>query len=436
MLPNGLRVVAVEHHRRPVVVIRLVLPRGALSDPPGNAGATHLAVSLASDLHETTPWGEKIVGEKPFRWQVLEAGGVASFEVGQDFSAIGISGWAGDARTYLDLIADAVTRPRHGSESFRGRRDALLDDLEDLESSDPEALERVLAEAAFGTGHPYARSVVGTAGSLGALGLEDVVAQQERVLVPRGATLLVVGDVRPEQVLTAARAAFARWTAETLAPVPSAPPGVLAAGREGVGFLRRLPASTLVVCASRPLAGVRESQAVHDVLAALLGEGSGSRLAEALRERNGLTYGASAAIVRRRHARAFLACSPVAADRGELGVRIFRETLEAARRAPPIVEELERAKAVLIAELESAHDDAFGSAHLWLEATTTGAGRPRLEEERAEIERVSAEAVQRLARDVLRPEALRWIVSGDPRAAGRAVEANHLGRLQPLLPQR
>lgn len=431
-LPNGLRVVAVEHRRRPVVVIRLVLPRGALADPPGDAGATYLAVALASDFHERSPWGDRLVEEKSFRGQVAEEGGAATFEVEHDYSVVGISGYARDARRYLGLIADAVSRPRRGSESFAARRNVLLDAIEDRESSDPDALLEVLGEAAFGAGHPYARPVIGTASSLEPLGLEDVIAQQDRVLVPRGATLLVVGDLAADQALAAARAAFARWNAETPAPPPGAPPCAAPGVHPDVGFLRRRPASTLVVCASRPLAGVGESQAVHDVLAALLGQGTQSRLADALRERNGLTYGASASVVQRRFARAFLACSPIAADRGELGVRVFRETLEAARTTRPSAHELERAKAVRVATLEAMQEDAFGSAAAWLRAIATGSGHPRPELERAEIERVTAEGVQRLAREVLRPETLRWIVSGDPRAAARAVEANRLGRLQAL----
>jgi hypothetical protein len=37
-----------------------------------------------------------------------------------------------------------------------------------------------------------------------------------------------------------------------------------------------------------------------------------------------------------------------------------------------------------------------------------------------------------MAATVLRPETLRWVLSGDPPAAARAVQASHLGKLVSL----
>jgi zinc protease len=429
MLPNGLRIVVVEHHRRPVVLVRLVLPRGALADPRSSLGATHLGVQIASDFHERSERGEDLVGERSFRRQVTELGGSTGFWVDPDHSVVGISGYAQDAGKYLDMLGDAVTWPRRGAESFASRREALLAAVEDLESVDPEALSRVLAEAAFGPGHPYARPVLGTAATLEPLGLEDAVAQQEVVFVPRGATLLVVGDVGAERIFGQARAAFSRWRRRSPEPpLPIAGAGPPAAAE--VVLLRRQPASTLVACASRPLADVPGADAALDVLAAWLGEGSASRLAAVLRDGGGLTYEASAAVVRRRHARAFLACSALAADRAEAGVRLFRETLESARASPPTAAELERARSVLLARLEAAGDDAAGSADLWLEAIALGRPGPLLDREREALARVTASEVHQVARAVLRPDRIRWVFSGDPRVAAAAVGANRLGPLR------
>jgi zinc protease len=187
-----------------------------------------------------------------------------------------------------------------------------------------------------------------------------------------------------------------------------------------------------VVCATRPRAERRAADATLDLLAAVLGQGTQSRLSAALRDGSGLTYGAEAEIVKRRYARALLACSRLRADRAGEGIRLFREVLASARTTPPSREELERAKAIRLAELDAAYDDAAGIAEVWEEAIAQGRGHPRLDEERAELQSVTAEAVQALAQQVLRPETIRWILSGDPRAATAAVEANQLGTLRPF----
>jgi zinc protease len=430
-LASGLRVVVVESHARALVHLRLLFPRGSVSDPPRLAGVTWLAVHLAADYHERPERGENLAWEKSFRRQVGELGGYVTTSVQPDFSSLGVSGYSQDLGKYLGLLGEAVREPRHGPESYSGRRNVLLDWIEDLETSDPAALERVVVEAAFGADHPYSRSVIGTRESLGPLGLEDVVAHQEGVLSPEGATLLVVGDVSAARVLGEVKTAFAGWAREAL-PAVTVPPPAVPAGVQEVAFLRRMPASTLVACVTRPLPDVAGSEAAVEVLAAALGEGMGSRLSLALREAPGLTYTAGAAVVRRRAASALVACAPIAADRAEEGLRLFRATLDGLRAAPLGEAELRRAKALRQASREEAADDLGRAADAWIEAIALRGGAPRLEQERAELERVTAEQVRRVAATVLRPDGLRWVLSGDPAVAARAVQANRLGRLVAL----
>lgn len=430
VLPNGLRVVVVEHHRRPVVVVHLAFPQGALGDLPGSTGASWLALQLATDFHELTDDGRRDVEERSLRRRFVDLGATLGAEVDADGSALAVTGYARDVGRYLDLLAGAVRRPRRGADSFERRRDALLDAIEDLESSDPEALERVVEETAFGAGHPYARSVIGTKSSMEALGLEDVVARQDQVLVARGATLIVVGDVRAEEVLRAAGAAFGGWGGAA-PPVPRVA-AALPAARPEVSFLERKPASTLLVCATRPLGDLRGGDAVLDVLAAALGGGLRSRLGEALREQAGLTYVATAGIVRRRQGRAFVACAPLDAARADAGVALFRSTLEGLRTRPIAGEELERARAIRLAALDAAREDTLGLASAWAEAVAIGRARPIPDEERRALEAVTAADVRRAADALLRPGALRWIASGERATAQRAARVNGLGPLREL----
>ena len=427
-LASGLRVVVIEHHRRPVLGVYLVLPTGSASDPPGSAGATRLALLVAGDLHERSSTGEELVDEKSFRRQVADLGGAAALVTAPDASLIAFDGYPQDAGAYFRLLADALSRPRHGEQSFTERRNQTLDALEDVEAADPEALQRAIREAAFGGGQPYARSELGTVRDLSRLGLEDVIARQRALLVPEGATLLVVGDVRTDRVLAEAGAAFRRWVGS--GPRLSRDRMVRPPQPSAVTFIRRQPASTLMACAARDLADVQASDAELQVLAAVLGGGARSRLMLSLREAEGLTYTASAELVRYRSARAFLACAPLAGARAEEGVRLFRQALEKLRSSPPDQDELARARALLDAEREAALEDAGGLGRLWVEALARGLRAPQFEPERAALERVTPADVQRAARSVLRPGAVQWILSGDTVAAGSAARANGLGPLR------
>lgn len=134
-------------------------------------------------------------------------------------------------------------------------------------------------------------------------------------------------------------------------------------------------------------------------------------------------------MLRQRAARALVVCAPLAAARAGEGLRAFRATLEALRGGAPTPEELRRAKALRLAALDGTQEDVDGEAAAWTEALALGLRAPRRAEEAAEIERTTAEEVRRIAAAALRPDAIRWIFSGDPAVAARAVRENGLGRL-------
>jgi len=435
-LDTGLRIVVVEHHARPVATVNLILAHGALSDPPDNAGLTYMAVTLASDFYESMGVNDIQADEQSFRRRVADLGGAATFEVESDFSAVQIAGYASDTAAYLKMIAGAVRNPRHGAGSFRARRDAALDAFESIESEDPRALQRWIAQSAFGPDHPYARSLFGTAESLNTVELQEVMEHQNVIFVPTGATLLVVGDVRPAAVLAAAKTSFGNWQGyKDASPMPSVSPPSLPRGAGEVAYFERRSASTLFTCLTRPLPEVAGADPALRVLTGILGKGMGSRLGRALREENGLTYGAWAEIVRRRQASALIACSALQGEKGEQGLRLFRGALTSLHDAPPTDDEVRRAKALQIAELESAWDDTGSITRTWLEALTLGSGVPHPEQERAALEKVTASDVQKLARTLLRPKTVRWMVSGDKSLATRAVEASGFGKLRPFVPK-
>src|SRR5258708_11675100 len=274
-------------------------------------------------------------------------------------------------------MEEGVRKVRHGARSFLARRAAALDAFEEIESEDPEALRQKLAQAAFGSDHPYARSIIGTTQSLNDLELQEVMDHQHLVFATAGATLLVVGDVKPGPVIAASETMFENWEGGN-APVPAVPPPALPRNPREIAFLDRHTASTLLTCATRPLPEVAGTNAALRVLVAVLGQGVESRLNLVLRENNGLTYGAYAEIVRRRQASALIACSPLQGSRADLGVRLFRGVLEGMRVTPATDDELRRAQAALLSELASALEDRNRGTHKWRDTHRLGDRTPRM----------------------------------------------------------
>lgn len=195
-LRSGLTVVAVPHPR-PLVRLRLVFPSGSSSDSAERAGATWFSLALLGSMHDVTKSdGTPDFDEEPLRKQVFEMGASFRYDVTPDASWVGIEGYAKDTRRYLEILSEAVRHPRHGEGPFLGLLDGARDAVDEEQLSDTSVLERHVMRLAFGD--EGAGTAQGTGESLSRLGLEEIIDRQKQLVQPKGATLLVVGNVEAQ----------------------------------------------------------------------------------------------------------------------------------------------------------------------------------------------------------------------------------------------
>jgi zinc protease len=426
VLPNGLKVVVVEHARRPLVRVRLVLPHGGSVDEELlESGQTALAMRLLGDGYELDQNGKELFHEKSLARQVGEAGGALSFNTTHDLSWMGIDGYAVDLPRYLELVADGVRKPRAGAEAFGARRDGMLDALEDREGDDPTLFYDLLRQAAFGPEHSYGRPSYGVVDGLNVFGVEDVVVRQRKLLTPGGAVLLIVGAVKAEEAFALARETVGKWVTPR-APLPAAVVTPVSLAPSSAVLIPRKPARTTQLCLARPLSDVKASDAAVELLAAILGD---QRLYQELRELRGLTYSTSAELWRVRHARALLACTAVRGKATEEGLKIIQTVLGKLRSAPPTVDEVNRARAQLRTRLRATHEDLNSISAAWLHALELGR-TVSAQRDLAELDAVTPAQLHQLARQVLAPDHLQWVFVGEPEQVEAAARKNGLRSLQ------
>lgn len=424
-LLNGLRVVVVPHHARPMVKIRLFLPSGAAADPEDRTGVTYFATAALLDTHDRKNSLGDLAdpSEKSARQLILDLGAAPHFDVTEDRASLGVDGFSVDTDRYLQKLYNVIRESRHGEESFSARIQAVSDMLEELDLTDHAVLEAYLAGLAFGDGHPYARPIYGTAETVWRLGIDDVQDRQAALLVPKGSTLLVVGDVDPAAVLQTATRLFGAWRAQPRAVPPVRAPSV--SPRRSVTFIPRSPAKTTVVCAGRPLTDITAPSPTLSVLARVLSR----RLDAELRERRGLTYDARATLLELQRGRALVACSRLDASEISMGLGFFLDTLGRLATSPISREELDAAKATLIAENEASTDELDGAVRVWAEAIARDTP-VSLSGRTAGLRAVTGAELQALATKVMRLPVFQMVVSGDRAQVEPAVRANKLGALR------
>jgi len=78
----------------------------------------------------------------------------------------------------------------------------------------------------------------------------------------------------------------------------------------------------------------------------------------------------------------------------------------------------------------------LNSTRTWLRAITLGNGTPRIEQERAALERVTAKDVLRIARAIFKPKTNQVGSIGRSKDRHQAVESSGPGKLKPFIPGR
>jgi zinc protease len=287
-LSSGVEVRVVREAGTGLFAAHLLVPGGARAVPAEKAG---LAPVLARLL--VSGGGGRSAPE--FADAVRTLGAEIEAQATRGFLDLGVKGLAAKLGPTLDLFADALLRPNLAPDDFE-REAALALARVEARADEPRLVAPLVAAAAlYGPGDPRGRPVEGYARTLKTLSLADVKTAAVRLLDPRGAVLVVAGDVDPVALRAKLEALLGAWRPRgDPLPPPAAPLGSAPGGR--ILLVDRPGAPQTVMLVARPVGTADEAaRAVREVVNVALGGSFTSRLNQNLREKHGYTYGARSA---------------------------------------------------------------------------------------------------------------------------------------------
>ena len=285
VLPNGLTLVIMRRPEVPLAAFSVVLRGGALGEPAGKAGLASLAANLL----------EKGAGPRDafqFADAVANVGG--SFGAGAGTETLRVSGQflARDRQLMIDLLADALLRPRLEQREFETLRARQIEFIKAAKDSDPSSLLSSYGRAFLFGAHPYARAVSGSEQSLATLTHRDVLDFVRANFGADRATLVFAGDVDPVWIRTAVQRAFGKW-ARAGAPPPTLAEPARVTGRRVLLVDSPGSSQTYFWIANVGVSRRFPQRAALDVVNTLYGGRFTSILNTELRIKSGLSYGAS-----------------------------------------------------------------------------------------------------------------------------------------------
>ncbi len=406
-LANGLRIVVVEQHELPIADVILQLRSGGESELAGKLGLASFTAGMLTE-GTTSRNALQIADQAAYLGVRLFAGS------GWEQSSVSLHTPTAQLDSAMALFADVVLRPAFATADVERLRKLRLTALQQLRDRGPSIADRAYATALFGNQHPYGRPLGGTEATVASITRDELTRFHQLFYRPNNATLLVVGDVKPDDVERRAQALFGGW-ARGAVPAPSAPGTPVASGAR---------ATTLVLIdkpgaaqSSVRLGGIGAPRSSSDyfalqVLNTILGGSFTSRLNQNLRETRGYTYGAGSAFSLRRTAGPFTASAEVVSAKTDSAVIEFVKELRAIRDTVP-ADELAKAKRYLQLGLPENFETTSGIAGEMLPLLTYGIPLDFHSSVVQRIEAVTQADVQRVARQYVNPDRLTMVIVGD-----------------------
>ena len=405
-LSNGMEVLVVEHHELPIVTMNLVLNSGSASDPADRAG---LAAMTATLLDRGT--GKRTALDLANDLQSI--GATFNASAGWDGTNVSMTTLKRHLDKALDIFSDALLHPAFADAEVARLKNQRLGQLAQARDNATQIAGVVYPAILYGASHPYGHPASGNEASVRALAADDVKRFYTSYYVPNNATLIVVGDVKPDEVAARLETAFSSWKAGQLPAMQMAAPPVR--DRAQIYLVDRPGAAQSVL--NIGAVGVPRSTPDYfalQVLNTILGGQFVSRVNLNLREDKGYTYGARTSFDFRRAAGPFTASAGVQTAVTKQSVAEFLKELRGIRGDIPITnEELAAAKQALILAYPRGFETPAQIAGRLADVVQFGLPDSYFNNYISNISKVTAADVNRVARATIDPSNLAILVVGD-----------------------
>lgn len=400
-LSNGLEVLVIEHHELPVVAFRLVFMTGAAYDPEGKAGLANLTADLLRK-------GTKSRSATEISEAIDFVGGSLSTGADRDATFVTCEVLARYFDTGLDLLADVVLNPTFAEEEIDRLKSQTISSLIQQKDDPNVIVGWEFNRQLFGR-HPFANPPVGTVKCLQATSREEIVEFHRDFYRPNNAVLCVVGDVKPKEVFRKIERRFSGWKKRELPEIsfPSPPPV------SGYGILLVDKPDLTQSNIKFGHLGVDRSNPDYFPLVLMnyiLGGSFVSRLNNVVRVEKGLTYGIWSRFEMNREPGAFVVTTFTRNDSTLNAIKASLVELERIQEEGVTKEELEEARSFYRGYFPLRFETPEQIATRVLETKIFGLGKNYLQDYRKNIDKVSIEAVNRVAREYIGPDNLVFVV--------------------------
>ena len=417
-LPNGLKLMIVEHHELPIADFVLVVESGGTADPAGKTGLANLTAAMLTE-GTTSRSSLEIADQAAFLGVGLNAG--SDWEA----STVRLHAPTSQLDSALALFADVALHPAFPQNEFERIRKDRLTNLIQLKDRPPAIANQAYAAILYGKEHPYGRQLIGSEASVQTLAQADLQSFYRASFIPNNSTLIIVGDVNPAQIEAKIASLFGGWQRGTVtaATYPQPPKS----GATTV-YLVDKPGATQSSFRIGSIGVPRSTQDFFalSVLNTILGGSFTSRLNQNLRETRGYTYGARSSFDMRKTAGPFTASAEIVGEKTDSALIEFMKELKSIRQSVPAAE-LSKAKRYMQLGLPGEFETTQQIAAALVPVALYDLPLDYFNNYVQRVEAVTQADVQRVANQYINPASLAIVIVGDRKSIEKGLKAVKAG---------
>ena len=192
-LKNGLKLLVEEDHRAPVVVSQIWYKVGSSYEHDGITGISHV-------LEHMMFKGTKKYGPGEFSKIIAENGGRENAFTGSDYTAYFQLLEKSRLAVSMEMESDRMRNLTLPPEEYAKELEVVKEERHMRTDDNPRALTDEQFNAVAYNNNPYKNPVIGWSNDLHNMTVDDVRAWYERWYAPNNATLVIAGDVNPDEV--------------------------------------------------------------------------------------------------------------------------------------------------------------------------------------------------------------------------------------------
>ncbi|WP_439124108.1 M16 family metallopeptidase [Marivita sp.] len=401
--PDGINAWLVEEQSIPFVALELRFKGGASLDLPGKRGATNLMVGLLEE-------GAGDLDARAFAEKAESLAASFDFDVGDDAVSISARFLTENKDEALALLRDAITQPRFDQAAIE-RVKAQIVSVIRSDAQDPDTIVGAEFDRMLFGDHPYGSAIEGSEDSVAALTQEDLVEAYKGALARDRVYVGAAGDISAEE-LAALLDKLLSDLPETGTPQPADIEVTTDAGVTVVPF--DVPQSVAIFGHEGIARDDPDFFAAYVLNEILGGGGFEARLMEEVREKRGLTYGVYSYLVPKDQAALYLGRVSSANNRIAEAIEVIRDEWTKMAENGVTQDELDSAKTYLTGAYPLRFDGNGPIANILVGMQMDDLPIDYVNTRNAQVEAITLDDIKRVAARVLKPEALRFVVVGQP----------------------